>query len=51
MFFDGVLNLTSSQEVKAFFVLFLFLLQDNSYFSLVLKSQVYKLKNLIEVKK
>ena len=32
-----------------FFVLFLFLLQDNSYSCLVLKLQVSKLKNAIEM--
>ena len=34
-----------------FFVIFLFLLQDNSYSCLVLKFQVSKLKSAIEVTK
>ena len=37
------------QKRDIFFILFLFLLQDNSYSCLVSKFQVSKLKNAIEV--
>ena len=42
-------KVTLSKKRHIFFVLFLFLLQDNSYSRLVLKFQVSKLKIKIEV--
>ena len=42
-------KVTLSKKRHIFFLLFLFLLKDNSYFCLDLKFQVSKLKNAIEV--
>ena len=44
-------KVTLSKKRNTFFVIFLFMLQDNSYSSLVLKFQVSKLKIAIEVTK
>ena len=48
---SNILSVTLSKKRHIFFVLFLFLLQDNCYYCLVLKFQVSKLKIAVEVTK